>query len=273
MSSANGTGRIHRVHFSCRAPLPRGSTLHVCLLKDADKSTNLVEMVTSPAEYPIWRTRRPVVVTDVSGVGPADGAAGGTSVAYRYCSVSYNVGGSSGIVHPSESTNSMTSFAASLHDITNSDGIGQHGVIIQVEDPWKMDHIRSSSAPSVISSQSFANFADDSGEDRTGINVQPTQYQKISQSPFRSCMVLATEKGSDIADIWNSTSDATFQPYLKIQEDANAVEDQSSGGSERGKESNERERTFLYLVCFHLPITVSLSPFFLIWRSYFLVSN
>ena len=75
-------GRVLRLHFSCQAELPYGSCLRVtssnamCASTLSRESTDgdegdrnnqnsiyasSVEMVTSPEEYPVWRTRTPVI--------------------------------------------------------------------------------------------------------------------------------------------------------------------------------------------------------------------
>jgi hypothetical protein len=99
--SKERTGRVVRLHFSCRARLPRGSSLRVTgsslwapgtsavdpadaapamartsasafacteeefgseMLTTSHLYASSVEMVTSPETYPVWRTRKPVVV-------------------------------------------------------------------------------------------------------------------------------------------------------------------------------------------------------------------
>ena len=228
-----------------------------------------------------------MVVTDVSGAeavmtsltNPSvnhnnSSSSSGLNVAYRYCSVSYNTSADSAgdtVVHTSESTNSMSSFAVSLHDITNLDGIHQNGVVIQVEDPWQKERIRNSSAHSVVSSHSFGNLVieatSEEGAAGAGIQMQSSQFQKMAQLPFRSRKILSlstvdNQVDSDVIDVWNNSTDATFEPYLKSQEDVAAAEDPSSR-TERLDESSEKGSTLLYLVCFHLPISVSMSSFLL----------
>jgi hypothetical protein len=105
-------GKVLKLHFACHAELPHGSSLRITASNsllaptvdtrqptdtDVDENSqhsiyaSSVEMVTSPDEYPVWRTRTPVicVVNNVSndsvfkhrykylvvtpGAGPCDG--------------------------------------------------------------------------------------------------------------------------------------------------------------------------------------------------------
>ena len=78
----NLNGKVLKLHFACHAELPYGSNLRITasnsllassmttslqsVENNADENSkkiyaSSVEMVTSPEEYPVWRTRTPVI--------------------------------------------------------------------------------------------------------------------------------------------------------------------------------------------------------------------
>jgi len=231
-------------------------------------------MITSPSDYPIWRTRRPVVITDVGGGGGCPNDT--TTVLYRYCAMSHAVGGGGDAdklersLHSNKSMVSLisagTSMAANRNAIDREFG---PGAVVEAEDPWEAKGHRyllvtQSSDSSLNGVESAPNSTVGSFSGNNEAVMAPTRL------PFRFRIAQSTE---EVRDEWNNRDDETFRLYRQSLEDRGVGDDTDlteSDGDEQREFSKSEEvtnddksdyqavRGSLYLVCFHLPIKVNI---------------
>jgi len=171
--------------------------------------TSSVEMVTTPETYPIWRTRKPVVVV------LNRHAATKKSVQhhyYRYLVVSPGAAQNREEGHPDD-----TGMIGSTVVSTSSEFSGST-VVMQWEDPFQFlqrePQIRATSAVSLASS----------------IGVPSTTHTRADYRnlPYRTLDIdVATAKvcnaQDQTQDQWNVADDASFQPFL-IRQAVRSVE-------------------------------------------------
>jgi trehalose 6-phosphate synthase/phosphatase len=171
-----------------------------------------VEMVTSPEEYPIWRTRQPVVVILNATTSSIQ------RHYYRYLVVT------PGAVAPNAEADPFTADAAvETMEISTSDGQDGASPVMMWEQPdfpslEKLTSAtsRSSVAPgSLLSSipgvASTSTLGDTDGSD---------QFLHLAQLPYRTLDInvetaqVVGPPPEDRLDTWKTPQDATFQPYL-----------------------------------------------------------
>jgi len=253
VSSMVPAGRVARVHFTCKADLPMGSSLRVTgnslwaptsLTNASDpmnahqiaqgsygnetedsleywfsnNPTNLyassVEMVTTPEEHPVWKTKQPVVVI----------LSATNSIVqrhyYRYLVVT------PGASSPTE-MDVLNESNVDTMDISTSDGRDGTINVMAWEQPAfpGMDRTASVSnnnkppVPSSTSQQSMntnvttMSIANDPSSSQN-------QFLLLAQMPYRTLDIhLETAKVTspppeDRLDTWNCPDDSAFKPYL-----------------------------------------------------------
>jgi hypothetical protein len=241
-SSTDITGLVVRLHFRCHAALPIGSFLRVtgstlwapgtAAHDPADASpaigsteaaafpvqhediespdpvsalyTSSVEMVTTPEEYPIWRTRKPVVVVWHHSQKTVQ------HHYYRYLVVS--PGG--GVAEFNSLPGGIDEMETDMDDYptmvsTSNEGTGQT-VVMQWEDPFNSladtkDSTLRQSAVSLASSVV--------GGVVTKANYRNLPYRTIDIDSSRFHIHNA-EAARVKLDRWNMPDDPTFRPYL-----------------------------------------------------------
>lgn len=253
------TGRVVRLHFTCRAELPIGSFLRVTgsslwapgtavqdpadaavsvdrhqesafFLTEENDATNMfstlhhvgmnalytssVEMVTTPDDYPVWRTRKPVVVVLTSRKKTIQ------HHYYRYLVVSPGVGRSGGmgssVVDPFETDNEEEDVAAgtavddSMIISTSNEDVGSTAVV-QWEDSFgTLSMKRSKSGPQASSTLSLTSSL------IGGQQYTTTDYRNL---PYRTCDIdvlkcAVATGGPDVMDYYGNPDDVSFRPYL-----------------------------------------------------------
>jgi trehalose 6-phosphate synthase/phosphatase len=264
-------GRVVRLHFSCRAEVPIGSSLrvtgstlwapaqltaqdptnahHISMeqTSEAMPTTSVlgesppdeseefnfcssVEMVTSPEDYPIWKTKRPVVV-----------------VLYK----------KSQIQHHYYRYMVVTPGATELEDdrgATSNEYI-EISSVMAWEDPF-MDHTSTSVFPT-RSTGSLVSVISAGAEQRK---------RSLANLPYRTLdiHVDACEMTEHGMDTWNNKEDESFRSYL-IREAIN--EENSKLNSNRMSsqgDDEEESRTppifsseqRIFFICYHLPVVV-----------------
>jgi len=225
-------GRVVLLHFACRAPLPIGSSLRVTssrlwslgsfstfassadvemddeLLLQNHHYANSVEMVTTPEEWPVWRTRTPVVVVLRQNHNKVE------QHRYRYMVFSpgaKNEGNASNAeTLTTEQSGDETDAGTDVDDNNDFSSVGTE--VISWEDPFhnrdkgEMKHIVSaSSLPSLIASKELANLPY-----RT-INIDATTV-KVKYSQRQGQGEKFTSDGICI-DTWNKADDISFCSY------------------------------------------------------------
>ncbi|KAG7347721.1 trehalose-phosphatase [Nitzschia inconspicua] len=263
------TGRVVRIHFTCRAELPIGSSLRVTgsslwaptsltspsdpmnahqisqstaseanfpsLPNETEDSieflsighgTNMysssVEMVTTPEEYPVWRTRQPVVII-----------LNATSSAvqkhyYRYLVVT------PGAVAPNAEADPLND--VETMEISTSDGQDGAAPVMMWEQPDfpGMDRPSLVTRNSSLVTGSNASIPGVASTSTLGETDASHQFLHLAQLPYRTLDInvetaqVASPPPEDRLDTWNNPQDATFRPYL-IRESMQREKDRASG--------------------------------------------
>lgn len=229
-------GRVARLHFRCQAELPIGSNLHVSaslLLEDSAVSTetNSVPLYTTPETYPLWTTRRPVVVilhkakgiqhhyyryfvtTPGAALEQTDDGAASTTLSTNG-SVILSASGS-GVLDAADDNTSVTSGGSTPHEFMgNAAGdmptfewenpsFGDAAVHTDVANlPYRTLDIQVDTGKVVRQPQEEEDAEEmkDEGEPKEGDNAQG-----------------ALEGETGPVDSWNNKEDVTFQPYLILE--------------------------------------------------------
>ena len=184
----------------------------------ADLYTSSVEMVTTPEDYPVWRTRRPVVI-----VLPQNQKHMTHHHYYRYLIVSPGGKLTSGFIDEEEEAEMMdedlTSSTAPVVS-TSNEGVGSTAVI-EWEDPFINQRAETGllttsassggmragrSRPSAVSLASSVTGA-------RGMGLTKTDLRNL---PYRTIDIdMATAQPESVAeDRYNDGEDVTFQHYL-----------------------------------------------------------
>jgi trehalose 6-phosphate synthase/phosphatase len=269
------TGRVVRLHFTCRAELPIGSSLRVtgsslwaptsltspsdpmnahqisqenateanfpAFANETEDSieflynvqghgtsmySSSVEMVTTPEEYPIWRTRQPVVII-----------LNATSSAvqrhyYRYLVVT------PGAVAPNAEADPLSDDAGvETMEISTSDGQDGAAPVMMWEQPdfpgMEKPPIASRST-SVVSGSTQATIPGVASTSTLGDADASHQFLHLAQLPYRTLDInvetaqVASPPPEDRLDSWNNPQDATFRAYL-IRESMQREKDKAAG--------------------------------------------
>jgi hypothetical protein len=225
-------GRVARLHFSCRAAIPMGSSLRVSTTLDASSSAamsgttggsssgdvqatyqNSIEMITTPELYPIFKTKRPVIVV----LHHPSHRKNVQHHYYRYMVVSPAVfdngttmnnnnpstaaGGGGGSDDPTRQYSTMVQTE-----------YGYPG-LVQFENPFSSTtstgggttSMKSNSAVSLASSVVTRGGGDAGGTTSTSIAALPFRMVDIR--------VDTADVAESIDDIWDNPDDVTFQPF------------------------------------------------------------
>jgi hypothetical protein len=263
------TGRVVRLHFTCRAELPIGSFLRVTgsslwapgtavqdpadaavsvdrheesafRLTDAGATddghglmnnlygmnalyTSSVEMVTTPEDYPVWKTRKPVVVVLSSRKKTIQ------HHYYRYLVVSPGgcrrggTGGSSSVVDPFETDNEDEDPAMddSMIISTSNEDVGSTAVV-QWEDSFgTLSMKRSKSGPQASSTLSLTSSVV-GGQQYTTTDYRNLPYRTCDIDVLKCVAVATAGVGSGaggpacdvVMDYYGNPDDVSFRPYL-----------------------------------------------------------
>jgi hypothetical protein len=233
------TGRVVRLHFSCHAALPIGSFLRVTgstlwapgtdaqdpsdaspaanqteaagfpVQEDSELNasgnvsalyTSSVEMVTTPDEYPVWRTRKPVVVVWHNSSRTVQ------HHYYRYLVVAPG-GGVSQLAGTLDDTFESNTDEYPTMVSTSSEVSGQT-VVMQWEDPFN-SLLEKDSGGRGMSAVSLASSV------MTGGVVTKANYRNL---PYRTIDMDVLSFRGDTAEIkldrWNMPDDSSYRPYL-----------------------------------------------------------
>jgi len=261
ISSMVAVGRVVRVHFTCKADLPMGSSLRVTgsslwsptsltspsdpmnahhIAKDNATSagyssfgndsedsleywfnnnpTNLytssVEMVTTPDEYPVWKTKQPVVIVLTTVTNAVQ------RHYYRYLVVT------PGVSSPTEMDVLSESHVDTI-GISTSDGHDGTVNVMMWEQPAFPGLERTASAvsnsPLVPSSSSQISINTNVTAMSKVENDSPTtqnQFLLLAQMPYRTLDIhietaqVTSPLAEDRLDTWNRHDDSSFKPYL-----------------------------------------------------------
>ena len=226
--SSSAVGRVIRLHFTCRAELPRGSFLRVTgstlwapgssaldpteatptvqHLNHAEddfpedehhRSSNLytssVEMVTTPDTYPIWKTRTPVIL--ISNRRHASSSSSSSSNAVHHHYYRYLV------VAPGGRPDCEVATAPTS---TSNEASGST-IVMEWEDPFhtlSSPHDEVASHMSAVSLQSSVHLA---AMAQSGNHYRNLPYRTIDVSHLRTTVA--------VEDLWNHPDDPSFQPY------------------------------------------------------------
>lgn len=226
------TGRVVRLHFRCQAEIPIGSSLRVTgsslwapgsaatdpsdsevavnrtessafpvteedamyLTPTQSLYTSSVEMVTTPEEYPIWKTRKPVVVVIHSSKKSVQ------HHYYRYLVVS--PGGSDGGEPEQEEDEDEVAVVSTSNEFTGSTAV------VQWEDPFGTLGSHKRAAVSTLSlTSSVTRTGHGSGDYRN----LPYRTVDIDVKSARPDVDDETEMAP--LDHWNMGDDASFRAY------------------------------------------------------------
>ena len=240
--------------------------------------TSSVELVTTPDEYPIWRTRRPVVV--VLHKHPKQIQ----HHYYRYMVVTPGATTETGALTMAELA------AATQNDDEDGDGMVDAGGLVQTseentgstrvmmwEDPFQSLQRGAASGLSLDTTKSF--ITDKAGVTKNTLINLPFRTVDIDVST--ATPILEEDAGDVRVDAWNNRDDISFRPYLirdamnaenrtkkflhrrmasglssdVAMDDAAAAAMDGSGNS-GGATPVPPNPSQIFFVCFHLPVVV-----------------
>jgi hypothetical protein len=171
--------------------------------------TSSVEMVTTPEEYPIWRTRKPVVVVWHHSQKTVQ------HHYYRYLVVSPGGGVSEfNIMGGDEMETDMDDYPTQVS--TSNEGTGQT-VVMQWEDPFNslvVSNSGANSTPGVDNTHNKSSAVSLTSSLAGGV-VTKANYRNL---PYRTIDMDSRSFNAAASnaklDRWNQPDDATFRPYL-----------------------------------------------------------
>ena len=236
--------------------------------------TSSVELVTTPEEYPIWRTRRPVVV--VLHKHPKQIQ----HHYYRYLVVTPGATSETGAL-------TMAELAAAEDDDGDETGMIDAGGLVSTseentgstrvmmwEDPFQTLQKSSASGISLDTNRSFIT------DDQLGVTKSTLinlPYRTVDMDVSTATPILEEDAGDVRIDTWNNRDDISFRPYL-IRESLNAenrkkaalhqrsasgqsvdvsMDDSNMDGSHSGGATPvPASSSRIFFVCFHLPVVV-----------------
>jgi trehalose 6-phosphate synthase/phosphatase len=246
----NLNGKVLKLHFACHAELPYGSNLRITAsnsLLASSMTTSLqsvennadenckkiyassVEMVTTPEEYPVWRTRTPVicVVNNTTSDGLFEHR-------YRYIVTT------PGAVSQDNDENEM---------MTGNDDDGYVDVTVW-EDPFRND---ANMDDAKMEQTSFAELPYRSIKIDVTSNTEPV-INSVSVSGDGN--LSESSNGKPRIDYFNSSQDASFQSFKDHLADLSAAETMMEDEDKKDTEElTENKR--LFIVCYHLPVKIT----------------
>lgn len=182
-----------------------------------DLYTSSVEMVTTPEEYPVWRTRRPVVI-----VLPQNRKHMTHHHYYRYLIVSPGGKLTQGFIDEEEEDLMEEDLTTSSTPVvsTSNEGVGSTAVI-EWEDPFlnqraETGHLTSSSSSGGMRAGRSRPSAVSLASSVTGARGTGLTKMDLRNLPYRTIDIdLATAQPESLAeDRYNEGEDVTFQHYL-----------------------------------------------------------
>jgi hypothetical protein len=220
-------GRVVRLHFSCRAKIPIGSSLRVTTsLLDTTSNNNgsgsggdvqglyqtSVEMVTTPALYPVFRTVRPVILV----LHHPHSRKAVQHYYYRYM-----------IVSPAMDTSTTTTTTCGEEEEPHRATIvlTEHGYPgrVQFENPFRTTTTTTSSTTTTTTNMmggstaksnpsSSVSLASTANNNTNNNNHTTTTTASL---PYRmvDIRVDTASVAESIEDIWDNPDDVTFQPF------------------------------------------------------------
>jgi hypothetical protein len=181
-----------------------------------------VEMVTTPEDYPVWRTRKPVVVVLTSRKRTIQ------HHYYRYLVVSPGGrrgggGAGSSVLDPFETDtedDTVDPAAAAMADdsmiiSTSNEDVGCTAVV-QWEDSFgTLSMKRSHSGPGASSTLSLTSSIG-GGQQYTTTDYRNLPYRTRDIDVLKACAVMASSGGgpTEVMDYYGNPDDVTFRPYL-----------------------------------------------------------
>lgn len=241
--------------------------------------TSSVELVTTPEEYPIWRTRRPVVVVLHKHSKQIQ------HHYYRYMVVTPGATTETGALTMSELA------AAEEIDDDDNDGMVDSGGLVETseentgtgstrvmlwEDPFQT---LQNSAPSGLSLDTAKSvFANKSGVTKNTLINLP--YRTVDIDVTTATPILEEDAGAVRVDSWNTCDDVSFRPY-QIRDAMNvknrtkkslhkrmlsgasvgqsadvAMDDAAATAMDGSQTPTQQLPSRIFFVCFHLPVFV-----------------
>ena len=236
--------------------------------------TSSVELVTTPDEYPIWRTRRPVVVVLHKNAKQIQ------HHYYRYLVVTPGATSATRAL-------TMAELAAAEDDEGEAEGMVDAGGLVSTseentgstrvmmwEDPFQSLQKSAASGISLDTTKSFIT------DDKMGVTKSALinlPYRTVDIDVSTAMPILEEDAGDVRIDTWNSRDDISFRPYLirdamnaenrrkaalhrrttsgmsaDVSMDESAADGSHSGGTTPVPASLQR----IFFVCFHLPVVV-----------------
>ena len=234
--------------------------------------TYSMEMVTCPEEYPIWRTRMPIVLVLTHPTKSGAAGSGAFHHYYRYLAVTPGA--------ESETSEDLSSFSGGMSKTKISTGsltglgdainfTGPSFPVTLFENPFLSEHseTKQEQVSREFSNTSFVGGV--GGDEKSKFLLENLPYRSLdidistaSVAKFQGMngdSLQYTEDGIPI-DNWNGCEDVTFQPYC-IREGIKARSEVMTSESDKitDLEADKSPKRIL-IVCYHLPVIVSKSP-------------
>jgi hypothetical protein len=221
-TSSSTAGRVARLHFSCRAAIPMGSSLRVSTTLDTTAGNNgsssgdvqsmyqnSIEMITTPELYPVFKTNRPVIVV----LHHPSHRKNVQHHYYRYLVVSPAVD-----MVNAASEDPSRQYSTMVHTTYGYPGI------VQFENPFPSTTSTSSTTgtPTAMASKSGSAVSLASSVGRNSSEPQASHHNTFSATttttaslPYRmvDIRIDTADVAESIDDVWDNPDDVTFQPF------------------------------------------------------------
>ena len=249
-------------------------------------ASNSIEMVTCPATYPLWRTKRPVVIA----VSNNSKAGGILRHRYRYVAVTPGALVTNGsnvredlVDDAREMLDMIKLSSGNLNTSYSTSGGNLTTTTTTSQDDFDDAVTTTDDFPPTLWENPFTLREGDAMNLLQGVNDIPTDNE-LANLPYRELIIdVATTIGATytedgvLIDNWNDCNDVAFQPYRNLEKhgaqgDDDAVMAVSTSASEDGdnttmidaEKAGGRGRR-IFIVCYHLPVIVSKDPTTGLW--------